>query len=996
MVGITSFAPFLVAATATRALAQTDFSVVNGGLSTWNQSEWSLTTDKFVPGHYQSRISLSNGYVGASLAAAGPFFELDVNQTDPSGIPPSNGWPLFDDRISFTTISGFYDVQPNTTGTNFPWLLQYGWESVISGIPHPTGIVFKFGDHFLDATVSNETISNFSSKLTFKTGVAEWSYTWSPSDTDATFDVTYTAIFSRERPNVIAVEATITASKDISGTATDLLDGRSALRTFLNSKGLDENATSIFSAVHPNGLADITGYVVSTADFSNPYTNLSSRAEASGSSISVNESTIGQSFSINLKAGEPATFHKYVGVASTDKFSDPESTARQASARAAKDGWDALLKEHIAAWAEMMPESSVDDFTDPVTGELPDDPTIQILQITAVANTFYLLQNLQPDGSGLNDNSIAVGGLASDSYAGLVFWDADYWMAPGLNLAFPSLSKQIANLRIKQHPQALDNAAFNGYPNGSALYSWTTGKYGNCTGTGPCVDYEYHLNYDIAFNLFQLQNITNNMTWFDNGPRQIIESVAVMTGELLKWNQTTQSWWLHNMTDPDEYANHVDNGVFTIASASDLLDRVNAMRLAEGLQINDTWFNQSQFIEFPTAESNITLEYQTMNNSVEVKQADVVLLTYPLDYALDYTSADKLLDLDYYANRQSPDGPAMTYSVFAVDANALSPSGCSAYTYTLNAMLPYLRAPWYQLSEQIVDDPNTNGGTNPAFPFLTGHGGANQVVPFGFLGVRTDQAVLYINPSLPPQIPNVKVRTFYFAGATFSASMNSTHTDFTRLETPASTGLVDRFLNTTFPFIVGTPNAVPNNNTEYHISINQTISIPNRLYWQSLTNEGNLLQCQPVESSDSYAPGQFPVAAIDGATSTAWQPSSNSSASLIVNMTTIPPHPVKEIIFNWGLRPPINATVYLGNTTDGVTLYGVETIIAIDGITPDIAYNAEDFDSDAAVVPVVGNSTIVAVAGGAWSGEYVRLEIEGCWEKDGLGATVTEFVLVGA
>lgn len=101
------------------------------------------------------------------------------------------------------------------------------------------------------------------------------------------------------------------------------------------------------------------------------------------------------------------------------------------------------------------------------------------------------------------------------------------------------------------------------------------------------------------------------------------------------------------MTDPDEYANNVDNGAFTIASASDLLDRVNALRVSQGQAINDTWFNQSQNIEYPSAASNITLEYQTMNNSVQVKQADVVLLTYPLDYSLDYTSADKLLDLDY-------------------------------------------------------------------------------------------------------------------------------------------------------------------------------------------------------------------------------------------------------------------------------------------------------------------------------------------------------------
>lgn len=269
------------------------------------------------------------------------------------------------------------------------------------------------------------------------------------------------------------------------------------------------------------------------------------------------------------------------------------------------------------------------------------------------------------------------------------------------------------------------------------------------------------------------------------------------------------------------------------------------------------------------------------------------------------------------------------------------------------------------------------------------------MVPFGFLGIRTDQDVLYINPSLPPQISNVKVRTFYYAGATFSASMNSTHTSFTRQETSKSTGLTDKYKNAKFPFIVGTPNAVPDNNTHYEISVGQTIDIPNRLYWQNVTDAGNLLQCQPVDSSDSYAPGQFPVAAVDGATSTAWQPASNATASLLVNMTSVPAHPIKGILFNWGVRPPINATVYLGNSTDGTIIYGTETVITVDNITPDLPYSASEAASNTAVVPVVGNSTTVVVEGGAWSGEYARLEIQGCWEQDGLGATVTEFALIG-
>ena len=200
-----------------------------------------------------------------------------------------------------------------------------GWDSFISGIPHPTGIIFAFGDDFLDATASNTTISNFASKLTFKTGVGEWSYTWTPANSAASFNVSYTAIFSRERPNVIAVTTSITPSVDINGTVTDLLDGRSAARSYLNAKGMDTNGSTIYSSVHPDGLTNITGYVVSGVNFSNAYTDTSSRAAANGSFVSTNETTIGQTFNISLKQGETATFYKYVGVASNDKFPHAES-----------------------------------------------------------------------------------------------------------------------------------------------------------------------------------------------------------------------------------------------------------------------------------------------------------------------------------------------------------------------------------------------------------------------------------------------------------------------------------------------------------------------------------------------------------------------------------------------------------------------------------------------------------------------------------------------
>lgn len=46
-------------------------------------------------------------------------------------------------------------------------------------------------------------------------------------------------------------------------------------------------------------------------------------------------------------------------------------------------------------------------------------------------------------------------------------------------------------------------------------------------------------------------------------------------------------------------------------------------------------------------ENGVTLEFTTMNGSAVVKQADVIMVTYPLSYTTNYSSQDALNDLDY-------------------------------------------------------------------------------------------------------------------------------------------------------------------------------------------------------------------------------------------------------------------------------------------------------------------------------------------------------------
>ena len=215
---------------------------------------------------------------------------------------------------------------------------------------------------------------------------------------------------------------------------------------------------------------------------------------------------------------------------------------------------------------------------------------------------------------------------------------------------------------------------------------------------------------------------------------------------------------LTNMTDPDEYANAVDNGGFTMPLIADTLTNANTFAGFLELTPNSTFTDiASNIFISRDASAGIIDEYTGMNGSISVKQADVVLDTFPLNYQVNYTAQDSLNDLNYYAGKQSLNGPGMTYAIFSIVASAVEPSGCSSYTYQQYSEQPYARAPWFQLSEQLIDDFTLNGGTHPAYPFLTGHGGANQVTIFGYLGLRLDPSyTLTINPSHTPPKNKIK------------------------------------------------------------------------------------------------------------------------------------------------------------------------------------------------------------------------------------------------
>jgi F5/8 type C domain-containing protein/glycosyl hydrolase family 65 len=248
---------------------------------------------------------------------------------------------------------------------------------------------------------------------------------------------------------------------------------------------------------------------------------------------------------------------------------------------------------------------------------------------------------------------------------------------------------------------------------------------------------------------------------------------------------------------------------------------------------------------------NIYDEYDGYNGE-QIKQADVVMLTYPIDFPLP--SGVGLSDLNYYAPRTDLQGPAMTDAIHSIDASALNAPGCSAYTYMLRSYEPFLRAPYDQFAE-------TRTGSNTGFNFLTGLGGFLQVFEYGYSGLRFTPDAVELDPSLSPQLQGVTLSDLKWQGRAFTVTIGPQSTRIQLTSGPAMP--------------VKTPSG------QVTAAAGRGLTIPTRRPDQQPTDD--LAQCQPASAS-SFVLGDEPVAAVDGSTATPWMPTS-SQATLTVNLS---------------------------------------------------------------------------------------------------------------
>ena len=988
---ILAVVPFLgwaLQVSATQSSSSTNYNTPFQGV-TWDHDAWTLTSTNTANTDWHAQSFVANGYIGSSFASTGPF---------PYLFSASSGQWWMNQYGTFGTVAGFFNREPITLGAVFSNLDQYGWQSVISGLPCWGPMVLDLGNGtYLDATVDVNELSNIVLQQDFRKGSANYAYTWKPSNLNGfAVDVSFVVVADKLHPNRAYVQMNLTSTESTNATLVNILDGLSARRTDFVEKGM--NDSYIYTSVSPTGVANVTAWLFSSLDSSE--VDMSTLQLATGQPyISNYPSTIAQSVQVNLQPNKTISLTKCVGIASNDAFGNARDVALNEMIAGKNTSFALAFQQHAEEWASLLSGDSVTSFADPVTAEIPSN--LMDRQITTIVAASMLLMNTisenatkYVDNAPINVWGISVCGLTSDCYAGQRFWDQDIWMGPYLAATHPFEAKQIALSRTAHYPQALANieSAFMSssksqivFSPHAAIYPWSDGRDGNCTGVAPCWDWEYHINGDIVKGFVNYWAASGDDNFFNSSLLPITNSIATMYSEIIQLNSATNTWVLTHMTDPDEYANNVDNGAFTMALIQWTLRTANFFNGLYGLPQNATWDQQSSAIEIPLDEdADITLEYSGMAGSISVKQADVILRTYPLDNQLNYTINNQLADMAYYAAKQSQGGPGMTYAIFSIDASVLEMSGCSAYTYDTSAWSPYFRGPWYAFSETMVDS------GYPAYPFLTGLGGFLQMDLMGYLGLRYGTFYeVQVSPNLPPQIPYVRLPVFYFQGWPIQAVMNQTHTTLTRLETPLPTAN-STFSDSSIPVLVSF-NA--STSGSFELPPLGTLVLTNRQSGANMAISNNILQCRPIISSNgTIIAGQFPEAAIDGSRSTLWQANSGETInSVTVDLTNMTYAPVDYVYINWATAVASNFSIIFHNNSNDMT--GMDSVrIDVPNVNISVPYNASQQD---VVQQYIGNSTNVSLTDqNLWTGNYATLLVIGNQADESTGASVAEWAVV--
>lgn len=578
------------------------------------------------------------------------------------------------------------------------------------------------------------SVTNFKQALNMQSAAFSSSF-----DYQDQASVSYTYYSLRQLPFSVLMEVKVTAKKDITIQAANILEAPEAFHGmqnyFTNIKRTHVTIGLLTStAKSPTGklqLCTSTSFLFAGAHALEP-TVIHEKGDSTRHLMK---------FSQTIKAGETYSFCLVGSCISSALHSDPLNEAERLTIFAKLEGRYRLIKNHEKAWAELW-KSDI---------QIEGDPQSQ----QDVHSMLYHLYSFAREGNSFSPSPMGLSGLG---YSGHVFWDTEVWMFPVYLLLHPEIAKFQMDYRFERLEAAKRNAFSHGFK--GAMYPWESADTGIeetpiWALTGP---FEHHITACVALAAWNYYCVTQDKNWLKEKGWPILSATADFWASRVERNGPGK-YDIKNVVAADEWAENVDNNAFTNAAAKSNLMNATKAALLLGITPNPDWELVARNIPILKFPDGTTKEHATYNGE-GIKQADVNLLSYPLK---EITNRNEIIaDLEYY-NKRIPyaETPAMTQAIFSLLYARLGDSS-KAYQWFKDAYIPNLNPPFRVIAE-------TKGGKTPYF--ATGAGGVLQSVMMGFGGLEiTPQGIVQLNPILPEKWTKLTITGVGMEAKTFTVN----------------------------------------------------------------------------------------------------------------------------------------------------------------------------------------------------------------------------------
>jgi trehalose/maltose hydrolase-like predicted phosphorylase len=420
-------------------------------------------------------------------------------------------------------------------------------------------------------------------------------------------------------------------------------------------------------------------------------------------------------------------------------------------------GFERLLAEHRAAWAQRWDDACV---------WIPDDPGTQLAARFAL---FHLWNSVAAQG----EAAVGARGLTGPGYAGHVFWDADVFVMPAMASMSPSAARAMLEYRLRRLPQARTFARLRGLD--GARFPWESAADGYDVtpvsrrangGRAPVLtgQLEEHIVADVAWAACHYADWTGDHAFLTGPGRALVTDAARYWASRTSTDASGRAHIRHVM-GPDEYHEDVDDNAYTNMLARWNLRRAAAMTspsdetagwllLADALVdgYEPATHRHEQFAGYNQLEPLLVADVGTPPLAADlllgpartsatqiIKQPDVLMAHHllPGDMPLGSLAGD----LDFYLPRTahgSSLSPAITASLLA---RAGRPDDALAL---LDVALR-------------LDLDDLTGMTGSGLHLAT-LGGVWQALLFGFAGARVEAGALSLDPHLPARWGSLRLQ----------------------------------------------------------------------------------------------------------------------------------------------------------------------------------------------------------------------------------------------